>query len=186
MPQEINLIPQEVVKERSRQSSQTKLVIFSLIVLFISGVLTVTAGLLATSSAASLSKLKDESNQKEQKIKSLEEVEKSASVLQQRLGFIKKLFDNKVIYSKILNELELKLITGIAVTDVDVSPDYKISISGIASSTTILQNYVKNLVAESSLFGDLKIIEVNIKEGKGTVDFKVEAIVDKTKVVGFK
>lgn len=186
MPQEINLIPQEVVKERSRQSSQTKFVLFSLVFLFIAGILTVVSGLLATTSSASLSSIKDEVNQKEQKIKSLEEVEKSASVLQQRLGFIKGLFDNKIVYSKILNELEVRLINGIALTDVEVTPDYAITISGVASSTTILQNYVKNLVSEGSLFSDLKIIEVNIKEGKGTVDFKVQATVDKTKVVGFK
>ncbi len=186
MPQEINLIPQEVVKERTRQSSQTKFVIFSLIVIFVAGLSTVISGVLATSSSATLSGLKDDVSQKEQRIKSLEEVEKSASVLQQRLSYIKGLFDNKVVYSKVLNELEVRLINGIAVTDIDVSPDFQVSISGVASSTTILQNYVKNLVAEGSLFGDLKIIEVNIKEGKGTVDFKVEATIDKTKVVGLK
>lgn len=186
MPQEINLIPQDVVKERTRQSSQTKFVLFAFLVVIVSGILTVVAGVMATTSSATLSTLKTEVSTKEVKIKSLEDVEKTASVLQQRLGYINTLFNTKTIYSKILTELESKLLTGIAVTSVDVTPEYEITISGVASSTTVLQNYVKNIASETGLFNNLKIMEVNIKEGKGTVDFKVEAMVDKTKIIGFK
>lgn len=185
MPQDINLIPKEVVKERTAQSAQSSFVLFCLFLIVISIILSVVAGVLATNSSASLTAIKSEVNQKENKIKTLNEIEKVASNLQQRLTFIKSVFDSKILYSKIITELEQKLIAGIAVTNVDITPEYVISIKGISSSTTVLQNYIKNISSENSLFLDLKIMEVSINEGKGTVDFKVDATIDKKQVLGF-
>lgn len=185
MPQDINLIPKEILKERSVQSAQNSFVLFSLSLIVVSIILSVIAGVLATNSSASLTSIKSEVNQKENKIKTLNEVEKLASNLQQRLAFIKSVFDSKTLYSKIITEIEQKNITGIAVTNVDVTPEYTISIKGISSSTSVLQNYIKNISSENSLFLDLKIMEVSINEGKGIVDFKIDATVDKKQVLGF-
>lgn len=186
MPQDINLIPNSVVKERSLQSGQNKFIWFCFLLIILTVIVTVVMGVLSTNASAKLTAVKEEINQKELKIKSLQDVEKSAVTLQQRLAFIKNIFDSKIVYSKLITEIESKLISGIAVTNVDVSADdFVVTITGAASSTTVLQNYIQNISKTDSLFLNLKILEVSINEGKGTVDFKVEATLDSKKIVGY-
>lgn len=183
--QDINLIPSSVVKERNIETNQQRFLVFSVIVLIVSAVLTAVIGTVAATSSTNLSKLQNEVATKQNTVKSLEDAELKGLQLQARLGFIDSLLNRKVVYSKVLDEIELRIKEGIVVTNVQIGENLVLTISGNASSTTALQNYINGLVLPpDNLFSEAKVMEVSIGESSAGVRFKVSVEVDEALVTG--
>lgn len=182
----INLIPSEIIQERSRKSSQKKVLNFGLGLLFISLLLVGVAFYLRMSSASKIKGIEGQITSKKAELASFEDVERLGTDLTARLGFADTIFNNNPYYSRVLDEIDSKNTAGVVVTNVEVVDDlYEITISGEASNTNALQNYVTNLVqGPDNLFSDAKVLEVNIKEGTGTANFKVSVVGDSQKIVG--
>jgi len=187
MPQNINLVPSEVVKERALHQAYNKFVIFSLVILVAAFSVLGVFAYLVSSTQKQISTLNNEIAAKERELEKLKNVEKSGAILTSRLEFIQNLMNNKVYYSKVMEEIKSRTIPGIVVSSISVSDIFEISVSGTAASTTALQNYVTGLVAgPDNLFFDAKIFEVSVKEGGGTASFRVTVQTKAEEIVGVK
>jgi len=146
----------------------------SLVLLAIVLILAGIAIFLQSKSQSDLNATKSRISTKQDEIESLKDVERKASALTAKLSYVDQLLKNKIYYSKVMNELDLKSKSGITVTQVDVDEMYNVEIGGVSTSTTVLQTYINDLVKEpDNLFFDAKILEVSIKEGSGLASFKV-------------
>lgn len=184
MPDNINLIPSEVVKERSLKKTHSRLLLVSIFFLVLVVLSAIGVIFLQSKAQGELNAAKGRINSKQDEIESLKEVERKASSLTAKLSYIEGLLSNKIFYSRIMNELDLKSKTGITLTQATVSESYAVEITGLSTSTTTLQSYINNLVqGPDNLFSDARILEVNIKEGSGLASFKVSVKVSKDSLV---
>lgn len=180
MPSDINLIPSEVVKERSLKKTHSRLLIGSIVFIGLIVIVAAVVIFLQTRSVSKLNATKSRIQTKRDEIESLKEVERKASALTAKLDYVDHLLSSKIYYSRVMNELDLRSKTGITLTQVDVDATYEVIISGLSTSTTNLQTYIDGLVkGPDNLFTNAKVLEVNIKEGSGLAVFKVSVEVDR-------
>jgi len=139
---------------------------------------------LQSKSQSDLNLTKSRISSKQDEIESLKDVERKASSLTAKLNYIDQLLKNKIYFSKIMNELDLKSKPGITITQANVTDAYTVEITGLSTSTTTLQTYINDLVKEpDNLFSDARILEVSIKEGSGLASFKVSVKVSKEDLI---
>lgn len=182
MPNEINLIPNEIVEEQSSERQQRGFLYFSFIVLVVCLIITGVAWSLSLSTNVKLNNTEKSINQAKQELATLEEVERKGATLQLRLEYIKKLLANKIHHSKILEEIDSRSRNTVVVEDVALTADGILTLKGKATSTAELQNYVVNLVKEpDNLFTNARVLEVNVGES-GVVNFAVSVDIQMDKI----
>ena len=186
----INLIPTEVLKERSLKNQYRRFLYFSFGVLIFSFLAFAVVSYFLSSSNKELTSLKRSVASKQDEIKQLEDIAKKGAILTARLSFIDTVLKNRVYYSRIMEEIKLRSKAGVVVTGVSVKEfddTYETSISGVASSTTVLQDYMLGLVAKpDNLFSRPKILEVSVREGESTATFKISLDTDRDIILGNK
>lgn len=185
MSENINLIPAEVIQERNLHNTFNRFLYFSILVLVISFVALGVAAFLSTNSQSKLTKITNEVSTKQDELKSLQDVERQGSELVARLGFVDTLLNNKVYNSLVMQEMNKRNIAGIVINSISLTDSFDLTINGVATSTTILQRYVSNLVAEpDNLFSNALIKQVSIKEDSGAATFGITVTADSTKLIG--
>ncbi len=184
----INLIPSEVLKERSLKNQYKRFLYFSFFILIVSFASFAFISYILSSSNRKLTSLKRNVAKKQDEIKQLEDVAKKGAILTSRLSYIDNILKNRTYYSRIMDEIKLRSKAGVVVTGVSVKEfdgKFDTSISGVASSTTVLQDYMLGLVAKpDNLFSKPKILEVSVREGESTATFKISLDTDKNLILG--
>ena len=177
---DINLIPNEVVRERNRNQAFRGLLVFGLVVFAIAiGGLFVSSFLSATANRT-LSGVQNQVSAAEGELAKLQDVQKEGSMLTARLKYIKGLLDNKTYYSILMDKLNQKSKTGITINSVQISKDFTLTLTGTSANTTLLQVYVLGLIADNeTFFIDPRITQVSIKEDDGSSTFTILVDVNK-------
>ncbi|OIP97225.1 hypothetical protein AUJ94_02720 [bacterium CG2_30_40_12] len=181
--QDINLIPEELKKQKKLELQLKGLFKTSLGFLILS-ILT-SAGLLVykTSLDKSLSDLIVKIDTEEQKISALESMESKMYVLGEKLVFAQKILNSRLNYSSLLREFGGVLPSGVYLTDVAIASSDKTTIGGITSSYAMLSELVKN-ISNSSLMGNSifeysEVTSVNLKEEVSRIEFSMNVYLKK-------
>ncbi|MBP7859532.1 hypothetical protein KA001_01040 [Patescibacteria group bacterium] len=178
--QNLNLIPTEVIREGKLKSTQSKAIFYSVAFLLVCLIFTGVSFYFVTTSKSKVLALKKSNTDKISELKSLENLEKSAQITQNRLELINNIVSAKIYYSKVLTELQNKSNAQITIEAVEIDKDFGLVINGVASTTLTLQNYVNNLVkGPNNLFSQAKILSLDISEGLGNAKFSVKVEADK-------
>jgi len=187
MPENINLIPSEVIKERSMHATYNRFLFVSILVLVLTGL--GIAGLLYINytKQQELNSVTKQVSQKKEELKSLEDVQKNGSILTAKLAHIDSLLTNKIYYSRLLDEIKNRQTEGIVLNSVNINSSFEVSFSGSAANTVALQRYVTHLIEEpDNLFSDAKILAVSIKEDTGLTTFGITVVANKEMLTGLK
>ncbi|MBU1016632.1 MAG: PilN domain-containing protein [Patescibacteria group bacterium] len=181
--QDINLIPEELKRQKRREIQIKGLFKWSIVLCSLS--IIVSVGLLAYKLVLNktLNGTNEEIVVEEQKIVSLKDMESKMTILGEKLTFIQKVLDSRLLYSKLLKELGKISPSGVYLTDIAVSGPDKATIGGVTASYAMLSELVKN-IADNSLLGESifdysEVTSVNLREETARIEFSMNIYLKK-------
>lgn len=166
----INLIP----KEERVQQTKTKVVKFSTILSII--ILVIVGGVggffyyRAYTVRQELKQKEDNIADLRAQINQLVDIEINARNLFKKTNTLREIFDSRLYYSNMLEELEKSIPEGISVISFGINKDNQVSISGEAQTYNDVQDF-SNRLLESPLFTEVSLNSVGLENTEDKINF---------------
>ncbi len=166
----INLIP----KEERVQQAKTKVVklstILSVVLLVIVGGVGGFYFYKAYTLRSEVKALDDQISNLRDQINQLSDIEISARNLFSKSNVLGSIFDSRFYYSKMLEELEKSIPSGVVVKTFGLNKDSQISISGTAQTYNQVQEF-SNKLLESPLFTEVSLNSVGLEKSEEKINY---------------
>jgi len=166
----INLIPQE---ERVQQT-KTKVVkvgtILSLIILVIVASIGGYFYYKAYTAKEQVEALETEITNLRSDINELSKIEIDARNLFKKSTILNSIFDSRAYYSKMLEELEVSIPSGVTIKSYGLTKDTAVSIAGFAQTYNQVQEF-SNRLLERPLFIEVTLNSVGLENNKESINF---------------
>ena len=185
MAQSINLIPQQEVREQTKTKVVKLSTILSIMLLIIVAGGSFFFFFEARNIKSQNVALESDIEGLRASISSLDTIEITARNLDKKHTALQDIFDSRVFYSKLLQELSLRQPNGISVKSFSMRSSTEINISGTGANYISISDYTNNLLA--STYGD-SIIEdpftevtlnsVSLESQTSDVTFAISVIFD--------
>jgi Tfp pilus assembly protein PilN len=171
LDQSINLIPQGEKHEQAKTEAVKLSTVFTIIVM-----LAVAA--ISTYFFYQITNLKQESRQLDQRItdsrlqiQSMAPIEITARNLDSRYQTLQEISGQRVLYSKLLQELKSRTPVEVTINDLNVSVDNKMTISGDGDNYISIASFINKLLENKTLFTSVILNSVNLNSSKNRADF---------------
>jgi len=172
MPQDINLMPQEVLKTRRTARGTRAFTVVSVGIFIFCMLGTVFVFGYETFLLRAISNFQNLSQQEIAEIKSLEPIEKMARILDQKSSILTKVFRGRSFYSKLLEKLSLEVPQDVVITDLVVVNPTQVGVSGEARSYIALSKFLRALTAsEEDIFDSAVLSSVSLESQSGKAKF---------------
>lgn len=191
MAQSINLVPQtEKAAQTKTQLIKLSTVISVLILVIvgsISGYLYYQKSTLENNSALYQTQIEES----RAKIEQLSQIEVSARNLDTKYTTLKAIFDSRFYYSRLLNELNRRTPSSIAIENFSIAPDSRVTLSGVGTDYLSISQFVERLNASleeedatyiDGLFTDVTLNSVSLDPQNGRVRYFIIVSVDTAKL----
>lgn len=176
MPREINLLPEEIIKGKKKESLRRWAQAISLVVL-ISAIVTVAAAVIYRITLdTQIKDLDNEINTKRNTVSSKQKLENQTVIVSEKLNSIGKIREEDPKYLQTIQLLQSLMPQGVTMKGFKINEIYSFTTSATASSSGALEEFINNLNSQDSKnkFNRvvLKSIQGNSKDKK--YDFNLE------------
>jgi len=175
--QTIDFIPDEVLHARHEKAQYSEILKVGIAFLIITILLAVGLYVYKLMLKKDLDAVKDEISTQTREIDSMKNVAESGYTLGVRLKTLEEILDNRIVYSKLMNEIRDKTPASIMLGSISLSESTKLVLDGSADSAdyTPIADF-KNKLASSDLFSDIKVL--NASGDSKTITFSVSTSLD--------
>ncbi|MCG2685801.1 PilN domain-containing protein [Candidatus Parcubacteria bacterium] len=172
MPQDINLMPQEVLKTRRTARGTRAFTVVSIGIFIFCMLGAVAAFGYETFLLRTISNFQNLSQREITEIQSLEPVERAALILEQKSDILTKVFRERSFYSKLLERLSLEVPQDVVITDLAVVNPTQVGVSGEAQSYVALSKFLRALTSsEEDIFDSAVLSSVSLDSQSGKAKF---------------
>jgi len=178
LDQTINLIPQG---EKQEQTKTEVVKLSSLLTI----ALVVIVGAVSAYAFYQITSLKKESKQLDQRIadsrlqiQGLASIEITARNLGSRYQTLQQISKQRVLYSKLLQELKARTPAEVTIKDLNVTGDNKMTVSGDGDNYISIASFINKLLENKALFTTVTLNSVNLNSSKNRADFFIVVTFD--------
>lgn len=176
LDQTINLIPQ------GEKHEQVKTEVVKLSSLFTIILMVIVAGVSAFF-YYQISLLKKESAQLDQRIsdsriqiQNMASIEITARNLGSRYRTLQEISAQRVVYSKLLQELKSRTPAEVSIKDLNIMVGSKMTISGDGDNYISIASFINRLLENKTLFSSVTLNSVNLNSSKNRADFFIAVV----------
>lgn len=160
--QTIDFLPDEVLHARRERAQYGELLKVGVALLIIATLLSVGLYVYKLILKKDLDAVKNEISTETRDIDSMKNIAESGYTLGVRLKTLEKILDNRIVYSKLMNEIRDKTPTSIMLGSITLSDSTNLVLDGSAKSVdyTPIAEFKKTL-SSSDLFSDIKVLKAS-------------------------
>lgn len=174
MPEDISLLPKEVKKRKEQEARDRLLRRGSLVFAAVSLLLGAGVFVYSLVLGSQLSNLEQDIASEKSEISSLSEIELKAHDLEGRVEALKKILDEKIYFSDLLDTLAKMVPADVTVVEMTVPSEDTISVSGTSRSYVSLAKFLLNLKGASQPSVGFEVVElrsVSLDQQTGEANF---------------
>lgn len=182
MSQSINLIPKQELEKQAEVKALNLSTIVSFVVLGLVSIISIYLLITTTSLKNQIKTLDSSIANLRSNIKSLSSIEIIARNLDKKHKVLSSIFKDRLYYSKLLEELNARKPSGVAIVDLNLRENNRLTISGKADTYILVAEFTNALVDKSftngnpllkDLFGEVVLNSVNLENKGGGVNFSI-------------
>jgi Tfp pilus assembly protein PilN len=191
MAQSINLIPQQEVREQQKVKIVKASTIVTVLVLVLVAAVSVFYFKKTSDLNNELTQVNENIEQLRGNIRSMEPIEVKARNLYKKYSVLDKLFNERVAFSLLLEELRAREPEGLVVASLDIRGSEAV-LSGSGQNYNVISDFIRALVNPDfpsgnpdlkDLFSDVQLSTVSYDNSKATVNFSLNVTFREDKLI---
>jgi Tfp pilus assembly protein PilN len=171
MAQSINLIPQQEVQEQQKVKIVKASTIFTIIALVLVAIASAFYFYQATNYRLKISNHDKSIARLRADIQDLSDIEITARNLDTRYQALANIYNERVHFSKFLDELKQRIPDTIEIESLNIAADNKVNITGMAENYLSIADFIRQLTEAEGFIAGVTLNSVTLESSKDKISF---------------